>query len=201
MSTIVLTSEHGALPLAPIDRPKSWFARLLFWAFRKRYGLTPTAFRVMYARMPFLGFVSIVLYMGISRLRLAAELAHLLQLSLSMRNGCTFCADLTLAEAVRAQIGRERFRDLLAFEESPSFTPREKAALAYAKALHESLHIPDAVWAALSAHFSERERVEIVWLCAVESYFNAMTLPLRIGSDRIAERDAARTPAEAQTTA
>ena len=61
------TSEHGQLPLAPIDRPKGWFMRSLFSAFRKRYGLTPTAFRVMYARSPFLAFVSLVLGLGLLR--------------------------------------------------------------------------------------------------------------------------------------
>jgi alkylhydroperoxidase family enzyme len=113
-------------------------------------------------------------------------LRFLLPVSVAMRAGCTFCSDLQLAEAVRARIGRERFRDLLDYEASTRFSEREKAALAYTNALHQSLHIGDAVIARLRSHFSEREIVEIVWLCAVERYFNAMALPLRIGSDRIA---------------
>lgn len=43
----------------------------------------------------------------------------------------------------------------------------------------------DEVWQRLRAHFSDRECIDIVWLCAIERYYNMMALPLRIGSDRI----------------
>jgi len=181
------TSEHGALPLAPLDRPQSWFARLLFAASRRRYGMVPTAFRVLYARTPYLGFVSLVLYYGLGRaVALPGELGMLLQLFVATDNGCTFCADLALAELVRQRVGTERFRELTSFETSTHFSAREKAALAYARALQQSLHVPDAVWSELAAHFDERERVAIVWTCAVERYFNGMAVPLRIGSDGLA---------------
>ncbi|HVZ31117.1 MAG TPA: carboxymuconolactone decarboxylase family protein [Polyangiaceae bacterium] len=192
MTSALLTpfsSEHGALPLAPVDQPKNPFVRVLYGAMRRRYGQVPTAFRVMYARSPFVGFVALVLALGLMRfLRIGRELTFLLQSAIAMQNGCTFCADLQLAEAVRARMGRERFRELGDFASSDSFSPREKAALAYAHALQRSLHVPDAVWQGLSRHFSERERVDIVWVCAVERYFNAMALPLRIGSDHLADR-------------
>ena len=189
MSATASMSEHGELPLPPVDKPTNWFIRLLFRAAKQRYGVTPTAFRVMYARSPFLAVVTLVVTIGVTRfLRLSHELTALVQVSLAMRNGCTFCADIGLAEAARARVGRERFRDLLAFEDSASFSAREKAALAYVKALHESLHIPDAVWAELKANFSERERIDLVWICAVEQYFNTMAMPLRIGSDHLADR-------------
>ena len=50
-----------------------------------------------------------------------------------------------------------------------------------------SLHVPDEVWRELARHFSERERVDLVWLCALERYYNTMAVPLRVGSDRLAE--------------
>jgi AhpD family alkylhydroperoxidase len=184
-----LASEHGVLLLAPIDRPRSWFARLINALMRSRYGVTPTAFRVLYARAPFLAFISLVIiFCRMRRLALGAELASLIQVSVAMRNGCTFCSDLHMAEAVRERLGVQRFRSLLEFETSDAFSAREKAALRYPAALHESLHIPDQVWSELRANFSERECVEIVWLCAVERYFNALALPLRIGSDELAAR-------------
>jgi AhpD family alkylhydroperoxidase len=182
-------SEHGTLPLPPVERPPSWFVRLLYVLARRRYGVVPTAFRVAYARAPFIAFVSLlVLLVGDTCLSLDRTLRFLLKVSVATRNGCTFCADIQLAEAVRARVGRERFRDLLAFETSAAYSAREKAALSYVEALHTSLHIPDAVWGELDQHFSERERVEIVWLCAVERYFNALAIPLRIGTDHLAER-------------
>lgn len=180
------TSEHGVLPLVPIERPAGLFLRFLYAATRRRYGKTPTAFRVLYARSPSVALVSIVIMLVGLTLRISRELAFLISMSTATRAGCTFCRDLQLAEAVRARLGRERFRDLLDYEASGAFTAREKAALAYVEAVHGSLHVDDAVFARLRASFSEREIVEIVWLCAVERYFNGMALPLRIGSDGLA---------------
>jgi AhpD family alkylhydroperoxidase len=186
---IAPTSEHGSLPLAPIDQPSGWFVRTLYRACRKRYGMVPTGFRVLYGRSPFLAFMSVVIGIGLFRfVRINSELRTLVQISTALRTGCTFCADLHMAEAAMAAVGRERFRELLTFEDSPSFSPREKAALLYTKALAESLHIPDEVWTALAAEFSERERLDIVWVCAVERYYNSMALPLRVGSDHLTER-------------
>lgn len=186
--TTGIISEHGALPLAPYENPKNFFIRLMLNAARRRYGKEPTAFRVLYPRFPWLALVSAVIYsvLGLAT-RIGGDLAHLLQISTSMRNGCTFCNDIVMAEAVRQRTGRERFAALLDFESSPLFTPREKAALAYTAALAESLHVSDAVWERLAQHFSERERIEIVWVCAVERYFNSMALPLRIGSDHLSD--------------
>jgi len=156
---------------------------------RRRYGVTPTLFRVLYTRAPYLGFLSLVIYLGLARfLRIRAELGVLLQHFIAMQNGCTFCADIQLAEAAKQRIGRERFHELLEFERSGNFTPAEKAALGYAQAVNSSLHIPDEVWRALAEHFSERERIDIVWVCAIERYFNSIALPLRVGSDRLADR-------------
>jgi alkylhydroperoxidase family enzyme len=189
MTAIALSSEHGTLPLAPIDRPKSWLVRRLFGLIAKRYGVVPTAFRVVYARSTFLALLSVIIGIGLLKaLRVSRELAALIQISFATRNGCTFCADLHIAEAVIEQLGSARFRSLLEFESSDAYTPREKAALRYVKALHESLHIPDEVWTDLRAHFDERECVDIVWLCAIESYYNNMAIPLRIGSDQLAAR-------------
>lgn len=184
-------SEHGTLPLAPIDAPRGFVMRVLFASMRSRYGKTPMAFRVLYARMPWLALVSMVFVFVFSAcMRLERSLCFLLQVTVASQNGCTFCADLYLAEALRARIGRERFAEIHDFESSTRFDAREKAALAYATALGHDRHIPDEVWARLARHFDERERVEIVWLCAVEHYFNAMALPLRIGSDHLAEANA-----------
>lgn len=184
-----LVSEHGTLPLAPIDRPASLFVRLLYWLTRRRYGLTPTAFRIVYARSPFMAVLSVLIIVALERfLKLDKELARLLSLSVAMRHGCTFCADLHRAEGIRQRIGAEKLRDLLAFDNSQVFTRREKAALAYGRAVFESLHISDAIWAELDACFSERERLDIVWVCAVERYYNSLAVPLRIGSDGLAAR-------------
>jgi len=47
---------------------------------------------------------------------------------------------------------------------SSSFTPRERAALTYADAMTRDVAVPDAVFAALKDHFSERQIVELTLL-------------------------------------
>jgi AhpD family alkylhydroperoxidase len=184
----VLSSEHGTLPLAPIDTPTSTFVRALYSITRKRYGKTPSAFRVIYARSAGIAITSLVIGIVFQYfLNISAELRTLVQLMTSLQNGCTFCEDITRAEAARAKIGSARFAELLEFEQSTQFTAREKAALAYARALHDSLHVSDAIWARMGEHFTERERIEIVWVCAVERYFNSMALPLRLGTDHLSD--------------
>jgi alkylhydroperoxidase family enzyme len=195
-----LTSEHGLMPLAPIDRPRGFVLRLVFAAARRRYGRTPTAFRVVYARNPWLVLAALALVIILEYcLRIDRELRVLLQLSGAMQNGCTFCADLVMAEAAKQRIGKERFRELGEFETSPRFTDRERAALAYCVAVNASLHVSDAVLARVREHFDEREMVEVAWVCAVERYFNTLALPLRIGSDGLAGEALTQGVASART--
>src|SRR5688572_30678586 len=78
------TSEHGTLPLAPVVRPRSLFIRFVYWATRKRYGLTPTAFRVLYARSPWLALVSLVIGAGLEKfVRIERDLRFLLHVAVS----------------------------------------------------------------------------------------------------------------------
>jgi alkylhydroperoxidase family enzyme len=184
---MTIASEHGILPLPPIEAPNGLFVRLLYASMRRRYGLTPTAVRVIYARNPWIAMVTAAITLEMTfGLRIGSELRFLVSIGYATRAGCTFCRDLMLAEAVKARIGAERFRNLLDFETSSTFTEREKAALAYVAAVHESLRVDDAIFERMRACFDEREIVEIVFVCAVERYFNAMALPLRIGSDQLA---------------
>jgi alkylhydroperoxidase family enzyme len=133
---------------------------------------------VAYSRAPWIGLVTIVIITVLERLlRIRTDLRILLQVAIATRDGCSFCEDLSRADAVRLRIGREKFRDLPNFERSTAFSPEEKAALAYAAARDASR---------LTLHFAPREVVEIVWVCAVESYFTAIALPLGLRSDDLA---------------
>jgi alkylhydroperoxidase family enzyme len=102
-------------------------------------------------------------------------------------NNCTFCADLHLAQAVQAKLGRERFRDLPDFASSPHFSERERAALAYTEEITRQRKVSDATFARLRSHFSEKEIVELTWLNAVGNYFNLMAVPLELESDGLEE--------------
>jgi alkylhydroperoxidase family enzyme len=65
---------------------------------------------------------------------------------------------------VKAGIPESKLAALSAFETSPEFTERERAALAFATAIvRDDEDVTDACWARVREHFSEPEVVELVF--------------------------------------
>jgi alkylhydroperoxidase family enzyme len=175
--------------LAPIDRPRGIFLRLVYLVTRRRFGKTPMVFRVAYSRTPSVALVAIVITLVMERcLKLEPELRLMLQVAIASREGCTFCEDLSLAEAFRMRIGRERFRSLSNFEFSAAFSERERAALALATELLDSRKVTDASMARVRRSFDDREVVELLFVCAAERFYTSIALPLRIRSDGFSPR-------------
>jgi alkylhydroperoxidase family enzyme len=73
---------------------------------------------------------------------------------------CEYCGNQR-SEQARAQGLSEGHDDLLNFEKSERLSEREKAALAYAKAITWRLESSDALWERLHEHFSEPELLEL----------------------------------------
>jgi len=116
-------------------------------------------------------------------LSLSPALRLLLKRYLASLNGCAFCVDLAEADAEEHDVDVQKLRAVAEYADSDPFSAAERAALAYAKAVTEDVHVDDATFEALRDHFSEREIVEITWLCATENYWNRLTGPLNIGPD------------------
>ena len=172
--------------LAPITRPRTLFDRLAFWQTRREYGKVVTPLQVIYARKPRFGFVAQhIVHTMQNGLGLADDLRLLVCVLVSKINGCAFCEDLNLARAVQQEIGLERFQALDDPEASGLFTPRERAAFAYAREAAESRRASDATFDALREHFSDEEIVELTWAVAAETYFNVQSALLEIGSDSL----------------
>lgn len=174
--------------LQPIARPRGLLLRIGSWMARRRFGRVPTAFQVVYARAPKLATTSYQISRVIEGgLSLDPELVLLLTTHVSMLNGCSFCADLHLAQAIQARLGGEKFRALPGFRESERFADRERAALAYAEEATRQRVVSDATFEELQKHFDERQIVELTWLNAVGNFFNLLAVPLGLESDGLAE--------------
>lgn len=91
------------------------------------------------------------------------SLLHLVKLRASQINACAFCIHMHTAEALKDGETPLRLHMLPAWRESPIYTPRERAALAWTEALTrlEQSGAPDADWQAVVAAFTEEERA---WL-------------------------------------
>jgi alkylhydroperoxidase family enzyme len=63
---------------------------------------------------------------------------------------------------------------------SASFSPRERAALAYADAMTREIAVPDGVFDGLRPHFNEREIVELTVLVGIYNMHTRVFTALRI---------------------
>jgi len=183
--------------LEPIERPSSLLVRLAFLVSKRQLGAVMTPMKVIYARAPRLLRATLSLVRTGDSLSLDPALKLLVSTQSSLLNGCGFCADLHRAQAIQAKLGRERFRDLADYAQSPHFSERERAALAYTEEITRHRKVSDATFERLRAHFSEKEIVELTWLNAVGNYFNLMAVPLGLESDDLEKLQARRARSEA----
>ena len=75
----------------------------------------------------------------------------------------------------------QRLYALDAWEESPFYSDRERAALRWAEAvtnLHEG-HVPDAVYDQARAVFGEQELADLTLVCAAINAWNRIAIPSR----------------------
>ena len=182
--------------LKPIENPGNILVKLAFWWSRKEFGKVIMPMKVIYARKPKLMFLANKIYQFQERnVSLEPSLRLLIQTQVSMLNGCGFCNDISLAQAVQKELGAEKFFALGDDVETKTkaFTEKEQAVIAFVNEYAKNRRVSDETFEKLSQFFSETEIVEIVAMNAIEQYFNAFAVPFGIESDglrRMAENRA-----------
>src|ERR1044071_3441229 len=88
-----------------------------------------------------------------------AKLLDLVKLRVSQINGCAYCLHLHRHDALKLGETEDRLLLLNAWHESHLYTPRERAALAWAESLTRiaETHAPDSAYDEASSVFSEDE--------------------------------------------
>lgn len=112
---------------------------------------------------------------------LGKPLLELVYTRVSQINGCGYCLDMH-ARALRAGGEESRRLDTLAgWRESPFFSARERAALAWAETLTDvaHTHAPDAAFEALRPHFSDREIAELTMAVGTINAWNRIAIGMR----------------------
>src|SRR3979409_2259886 len=76
------------------------------------------------------------------------KLLHLVEMRASQINGCAYCLDMHSKDARAAGETEQRLYSLEAWRETPFYSDRERAALAWTEAvtLVAQDHVPDAVY-------------------------------------------------------
>jgi AhpD family alkylhydroperoxidase len=111
---------------------------------------------------------------------------HLMDLvfqRVSQLNGCAYCVDLHGRDLRAAGETPERLDGLAAWDESPYFTEREKAALAWAESVTNiaTTRAPDHVYAEMRQHFSEVDATHLTMGIALMNTLNRIAVAMRRG--------------------
>lgn len=98
----------------------------------------------------------------VARSGLEPSLMELVKVRASQINGCAYCIDMHTKDARAAGESEQRLYALSAWDETPFFSDRERAALAWTEAvtLLSETGVPDDVYELARQHFAEQELVD-----------------------------------------
>jgi AhpD family alkylhydroperoxidase len=113
--------------------------------------------------------------------KLAPSLIELVKMRASQINGCAYCIDMHSKDARAAGESEQRLYALNAWRETPFFTAREQAALAWTEAvtLVAEGHVPDAVYEQARQQFSEQELVNLTMAIVTINGWNRLSIAFR----------------------
>lgn len=117
----------------------------------------------------------------ISKSGLEKSLIELVKLRASQINDCAYCVDIHCSDARKAGESERRLYAVAVWQESPFFTPRERAALAWTEAvtLLSETHAPDDIYKEVLNHFSEKETVDLTLAIIAINSWNRLAVSFR----------------------
>jgi AhpD family alkylhydroperoxidase len=112
---------------------------------------------------------------------LEQKLFDLIKLRVSQINGCAYCIDMHWKDLRSLGETEQRLYGLDAWEESPYYTDRERAALAWAEAVTniKETHAPDDVYQETRKHFSEKELADLTLAISTINSWNRLAISAR----------------------
>jgi AhpD family alkylhydroperoxidase len=112
---------------------------------------------------------------------LEMPLLDLVKLRASQINGCAYCIDMHWKDLRSIGEGEQRLYGLDAWEESPYYTDRERAAFAWTEAvtnLHGG-HVPDEAYEKVRNVFTETELADLTFAIASINAWNRLAIAAR----------------------
>jgi AhpD family alkylhydroperoxidase len=109
------------------------------------------------------------------------SISHFVEIRASQINGCTFCLDMHLKQAVIDGERPLRLYHLSAWRESTLFSARERAALAWTEALTQlpSHGVPDDIYEHVREQFSEKELTDLTYAVMAINAWNRINVAFR----------------------
>jgi len=109
-------------------------------------------------------------------------LLELVKTRASQINGCAFCIDMHTKDARANGETEQRLYALNAWRETPFYTDRERAALAWTEAvtLISEGHVPEDVFEQARAQFSDEELVNLTVALVAINGWNRLSIAFRV---------------------
>ena len=137
--------------------------------------------RIDYTKAP--GVMHAMLGLGkyLSQCGLDPGLLDLVNLRASQINGCAYCIDMHWKDLRARGEDEQRLYGLDAWAESPYYTERERAALAWTEAVTRLTegHVPDAVFEEVRRFFNEKELADLTLAVVTINGWNRLNVALR----------------------
>ncbi len=112
---------------------------------------------------------------------LEVRLLELVRLRASYLNGCAYCVDMHTKDARAAGESEQRLFAVPVWRETPFFTPRERAALAWTEAVTElgRSGVPDPLLEETRRHFTDAELVNLTMAVIAINGWNRLAVSFR----------------------
>jgi AhpD family alkylhydroperoxidase len=112
---------------------------------------------------------------------LEPSLLELVKLRASQINGCAYCIDMHWKDARARGESEQRLYGLMAWRESPYYTERERAALAWTEAvtLIADNHVPDELYEEVRQYFNDIELVNLTLALVAINGWNRLAISFR----------------------
>jgi AhpD family alkylhydroperoxidase len=117
----------------------------------------------------------------LDRVEFDHKLRELVRIRASQINGCAYCVDMHTKDARAIDETEQRIYALPVWRETPYFTDRERAALAFTESvtLLARDHVPTAEYDAVAAQFSPDEVAALLSLIVTINAWNAIGVAAR----------------------
>jgi AhpD family alkylhydroperoxidase len=117
----------------------------------------------------------------LNRCGLEESLLNLIKLRASQINGCAYCLDMHWKDLRAASETEQRLYGLDAWEESPYYSERERASLAWTEAVTNIRegHVSDEVYERVRKFFTEKELADLTLAIAAINSWNRLNIAAR----------------------
>lgn len=112
---------------------------------------------------------------------LEKPLLELVRLRASQINGCAYCVDMHTKDARAAGESEQRLYAVSVWRDTPFFTERERAALAWTEAVTQvsESHVPDDIYQLARQQFNEKELVNLTMAIIAINSWNRLSVSFR----------------------